>query len=193
MSAIDTLLSRLGERQLASTVALGHDEARIRFPLARNTVDTFEEFDDIIADYYNYHYTRCVTGGGQLPRADAAGDAKAILEQAYRREQGDIVTAYNDAHDGTNGGLRVVLDKLADGIKAQAVENYIRDVFDRLVTPNAWERKVQIVREFIQRCDALLGPSIRADQPERYAQNYQDLIRSYVEGLQRTSSIFRRL
>ena len=34
---------------------------------------------------------------------------------------------------------------------------------------------------------------VRADQPERYAQNYQELIRSYVGALQRPSSIFRRL
>jgi len=51
--------------------------------------------------------------GGYLSATEAASRAKKILEQEYRQHGGTIVTAYNDAHDGTNGGLRVVLDKLA--------------------------------------------------------------------------------
>jgi hypothetical protein len=40
----------------------------------------------------------------------------------------------------------------------------------------------------------MLAGSIVASQPERYAAHgYSELIRSYVEGLRRTSSIFRRL
>ena len=35
--------------------------------------------------------------------------------------------------------------------------------------------------------------ALTSDQPERYARDYQELIRGYVAALQRTSSIFRRL
>ena len=156
--------------------------------------DSAGAFADILADYYNQHFTQCVSGGGSLSSAEAAGRAKELLEREYRRRNnGDIVTAFNDAHDGTNGGMRVVLDKLAEAIKAESVERYIREVFDRYVTPNAWEDKVEIIRQFISSCGSYLASSIRTDQPERYAQNFQELIRSYVESLQNTSSIFRRL
>ena len=101
--------------------------------------------------------------------------------------------AYNDAHDGTNGGLRAILDIIAEGLKAESVEDHIRDVFDRYVAPNSWSQKVSIIRQFIQHCGIFLSSSIRSDQPERYAQNYQELIRSYVEALRNTSGIFRRL
>jgi hypothetical protein len=193
MAIIDNLLTALDERQIAQRIGLRHDEARMRYHLQRNTVANFDEFSDIIADYYNHHFTSCVSNGGALPRSEAAGRAKEMLEREYRRHDGDIVTAFNDAHDGTNGGLRVVLDKLAEATKAEGVERYIREMFDRHVTPNAWEQKVEIIRQFIARCGANLASSIRADQPERYAQNYQDLIRSYVRSLQNTSAIFRRL
>ncbi len=128
-----------------------------------------------------------------MSTSEAAGRAKEILEREYRRRAGDVVTAFNDAHDGTNGGLRVVLDTIAESIKAESVERYIRDVFDRHVTPNEWDKKVEIVRQFINQTRAGIDPSINQDQPEEYAHNYQKLIRSYVNGLQRTSSIFRRL
>ena len=72
-------------------------------------------------------------------------------------------------------------------------KRYTRELFDRYVAPNEWDAKVEIVRQFIAECGVHLSTSIRADQPERYAQNFEELIRSYVEALQRTSSVFRRL
>ena len=193
MPAIDNLLTALDERHMAQAVGLHHDEARMRYALGRNTVSTFEEFTVRIGDYYNHHYTRCISGGGGLSRAEAAGRAKEILEREYRRRKGDIVSAFNDARDGTNGGMRAVLDNIAEAIKVEAVERYVREMFDHHVAPNAWEDKVEIIRQFINRCGGNLSSSIQAQQPERYAQNYQELIRSYVDALQGTSSIFRRL
>ena len=193
MAKIDTLLNALDERSLAQYVGIGHDEARMHYSLRYNTIRTFDEFSDLIGDYYNHHFSRCVARGGSLSTAEAVSRAKQILEKEYRKRHGDISAAFNNAYDGTNGGMRAILDLLAEGIKAEAVENYIREVFDRLVAPNSWEDKVQIVSEFINRCGGLIASSIRADQPERYAQNYNDLIRSYVDALQQTSSMFRRL
>ena len=193
MAAIDNLLVALNERTIAQRVALAHDEARMRYPLRNNTVADFDEFSDIVADYYNCHFTCCVSRGGSLPRSEAAGRAKEILEREYRRRGGDIITAFNDAHDATNGGLRVILDKLAEALKAEAVERYIREMFDRHVAPNSWEDKLDTIRGFVARCGANLASSIQADQLERYTQNYQELIRSYVDSLRQTSSIFRRL
>ena len=193
MPSINSLLGALDERQIARRIGIPHDEARMQYPLHRNTVDCFDEFSDVIADYYNRHFTMCVSNGGSLSQSEAAGKAKEILEREYRRREGDIVTAFNDAQDGTNGGMRVVLDTLAEAIKAESVERYTREVFDRQVAPNAWEDKVELIRQFIRQCGANLSSSIRADQPERYAQNYSELVRSYVKALQRTSSIFRRL
>jgi len=186
-------LSALDERTIAQKVGIPHDEARMRYPLRSNTVSSFDEFSDRLGDYYNHHFTTCVSRGGNLSRAEAAGRAKEILERDYRRHEGDIVGAFNDAHDGTNGGLRAILDKVAEGLKAESVERYVREMFDRHVAPNSWEQKVAIIREFIAQAGPYLGSAIRADQPERYAQNYEELIRSYVNALRRTSSIFRRL
>jgi hypothetical protein len=61
------------------------------------------------------------------------------------------------------------------------------------VAPNAWDDKVEIIREFIACCGPMLAGSIAAHQPERYAHDFTELIKGYVEGLRRTSSIFRRL
>lgn len=191
--SIGNLLAELDERTIAQRIGIPHDEARMRYPLNTNTARSFDEFNGIIGDYYNTHFNRVISHGGNLLNSEAASRAKELLEREYRRKQGDIVTAYNDAHDGTNGGMRVVLDTIAEGLKAESVERYIRDAFDRYVAPNSWEQKVEIIRQFIRRCGVNLGYSINPHQPERYAHNYQELIRSYVLALQQTSRVFRRL
>ena len=107
MSSINNLLAELDERTIAQRIGIPHDEARMRYSLRSNTVGSFDEFNWIIADYYTKHFTACVSHGGNLSASEAASRAKELLEREYRRRGGDIVTAYNDAHDGTNGGLRV--------------------------------------------------------------------------------------
>jgi len=193
MATINLLLSTLDEREIARQVAVPHDTARLNYQLRSNTVTDFDQFENIIADYYNYHHTKCVSNGGRLSSGEASGRAKELLEKEYRKKNGDIVSAYNDAQDGTNGGMRTVLDVICDGIKAEVVERYIRYIFDCHVAPNSWDQKVDIIRQFIAHAGPYLSSSIVAGQPERYAQNYSELVRSYTEGLRQTSSMFRRL
>ena len=193
MASIKNLLAELDERTIAQRIGIPHDEARMRYSVRANTIGSFEEFTRIITDYYTRHFTICVSPGGSLSRAEAASRAKELVEREYRKRGGDIVAAFNDAHDGLNGGLRAVLDVIAEGLKAESVGHYIRDVFDRHVEPNSWQQKVEIIRQFIAQCGVHLASSIRTDQVEAYAINYRELIDSYVSALQRTSSIFRRL
>lgn len=193
MVSISHILHALDERTIAQQVGISHDEARMQYTLQKNTVEDFSSFTDIIADYYKYHYGRCVSVGGTLSHSEAASRAKELIEQEFRRRNGDIVSAYNDASEGTNGGLMAVLNTIAEGLKAKSVEYYTREVFDRTVAPNSWEDKVEVIRQWISHCGTHLAASIDADQPERYAQNYNELINAYVEALRRTSSIFRRL
>ena len=69
----------------------------------------------------------------------------------------------------------------------------VEDVFEQYVTPNSWDDKVEIIRQFIAECGPPLAATLRNEPPERYARDYETLIRSYVTALERTSSIFRRL
>ena len=193
MNTIDMILRELDERYIAQQIGIPHDEARLSYRLQRNTVSDFRDFERIIGDYYNHHFTACVAHGGQLSSSEAIGRAKEILEAEYKRHGGNVDNAYNDAHDGTEGGLRGILDLLADHLKAEAVERHVRQVFDRYVTPISWQEKVEIMRQFLARFGRDLSPHVRVDQPERYAQDWQELVRAYVEALRRASTVFRRL
>jgi hypothetical protein len=193
MTAIQQIMGALEERSIARTIGIPHDEARMRYPLSSNTVDSFEAFAMVTGDYLNHHTATCVTHGGRMSTGQAQSRAKGMIEREYRQNNGDIVSAYNDAHDGTNGGMRRILDIIADACKAEAIQDYVRSVFDSYVAPNSWEDKVEIIRQFMQQFDASIPSNVRRDQPERYAQNYRELIDAFVQGLRKTSSMFRRL
>ena len=193
MGSLENLLSAMDELVIARNVGMPHDEARMNYSLDKNTVKSFDEFSDVIADYCNYHVSRCVLHGGFLSRTEAAGKAKEILEQQYRRQGGNIMSAYTAARDGIEGGLRTIIDRISEQLKEESVEHYIRDAFDKFVDPASFKQKVDIIRQLFARFGHHLSSSIRLDQPERYASNFEELIRAYVESLRKTSSIFRRL
>jgi len=193
MGTINSLLLALDEREIARQVAMQHDNARMQYRLSSNTVTDFDQFKTCIAEYCNHHYACCVLHGGSLSPSEAYGRAKELLDREYRRRHGDIVSAFNDAHDGTNGGMRAILDIICDGIKEEAIERYIQSAFDSHVSPNSWDQKVDMIRQFISHNGNVLSSSIVASQPERYAHDYSELIRSYTEGLKQTSAMFRRL
>lgn len=193
MPNIDSLIHALQETTIAAVVARPHDDARMSYHANGTTVRDWRAFEDVIGDYYIYHFARCVGRGARLSRTEALGRAKQLLDQQYRRQNSDHRGAYSDCRYGTNGGLRGVLDAIADGLKAESVKWYLRDQWDSRVTPCDFEAKVHIIREFFRNCGRYLDRSIQQDRPERYANDYESLITSYVEGLQRAGAMFRRL
>jgi hypothetical protein len=193
MASLSSILNQLDERYIAKHIGIPHDEARMSFQLTSNTVSDIDEFTRIIGNYYNYHFTKCVSHGGSLSLAEAEGRAKEIIEAEYRKSHSDFIGAFNDAHDGLNGGLRIILDRIADRLKAEAVERHIRKVFDDEVKPNSWNDKVDVIRQFFSNLGHDLLRHLDTSNPERYASNYNELIRAYVESLKQNSSIFRRL
>jgi hypothetical protein len=192
MGKLDSILQELDELYIVNTITREHDETRMTYRLPRITVDSDAEFDDVIAEYYNYHFTRCISYGGSLPRSEAAGRAKEIIEKAYRRKGMDRLAAYSDGKNGTNGGMRAILDLILESLKDDAVERHIREVIDRYVAPSSFDEQVDIVREIIARM-GYKPAYIDARRPERYARNYEELIRALVESVRTQSSRFRRL
>ena len=193
MTSIKNLLAELDPLYIAQKVTKFHDRAISHYSLSQDKVDSFEEFSWISGHYYNYHFKTCFSNGGSLSITEASGRAKEIIKQEYRRRGQDIVSAYNDAHHETNGGLFGILNIIAQGLKAEAVERWITEAFDRHVAPNLYEQKVEIIKQFFAHCGPILSSSIDVNHPERYAHNYEELIRAYLKVLRETSSILERL
>jgi hypothetical protein len=193
MSILRSLLSAIDEYSIAREVSNPHEEARMKFRLHKNVVADFEEFTEVIAKYYQHHYALCVARGGVLSRSDAAGAAKELIERAYRRRQGNLISAFKDGVSGTHGGMRVVIEAISDGIREQAIDRYVRDVFDRHVAPHSFEERVAIMREFMESSGVALPRDMRGQPPERYAHEFQEILRAHVAAVAQVGSVARRL
>ena len=103
MGSLISILNKLDERSIAKNIGIPHDEARMNYQLSSNTVSDIDEFREIIGDYYNYHFTTCVSHGGTLTSIEAQGRAKEILENIDRNRVGNFVgdrksTRLNSSH-----------------------------------------------------------------------------------------------
>ena len=188
---IAPLLREIGE------VAIAHhlrpiDAQAATSPFERDPIADYSCYRRRMGRHYN-HVIGPVLNGGRLPDVQAEGRALRVIEHEYRDRGGDLVSAFQDAVDGTNGGEIAQRQMITDAVKREAAEYYVLAVFDRHVNPRSWEEKVECIRAFIARCGVDLGGAVNPDQPERYAQTYRELLRSYLGALQRTSAMLRRL
>jgi hypothetical protein len=192
MSVLDKILRELDESYIVEHITKKHDEARIQYHLRSNTVSGDTEFDTLIADYYNHHFKRCIASGGALSRAEAGGRAKEIIEREYRKRGQDKLHAYSNGKNGYDGGMRAILDIIMENLKQEAVERHIRDVLDRYVAPSSFKEQVAIVKDLISRTGSS-SAYVDAAHPERYARNYEELIRGLVDSIKAQAAKFRRL
>ncbi len=189
---IDQLIEALDPVTVAQKVGRPFDDVRVYYRLDGNVATTFADFRQRIGHFYSYLFSRCVSNGGTLDLQRAIARAETILEREYHRRGGTIMSAFNDAHDGTDGGMRAQLDRITEALKAEAVGEYVRSVFEEHVSPNSWDDQIALIRQLFARAGRHFHPSIRLDQPERYAGDYQELVQTYVDGMRRTSAALRR-
>ncbi|MFW6061987.1 MAG: hypothetical protein ACOC93_04185 [Planctomycetota bacterium] len=180
-TSLQALMAELDPRTVARRAKLVHEDARASYMPPSTQVETYEQFLEILGDYYNHHFAATLGNGHRLPRSQAVGRAREIVTQAYRRQRGSIRSAFLDARDGTRNGLRGVLDGIADALKQEAAEAYVRDVLDRHVSPVDPDQQTEIVRQLFERFGPELGDSLHIDRPDYYARDVESLIRAFVE------------
>ena len=192
MLNIHALLSELDEKTIARKITLKHDEARRTFRLHSIKVPDYDAFSKILGDYYKHHFTNALCYGDSIVEWRATQTAREIVEEIYKKKGGNISNAIRDACDGSNGGISRILDLIAEHIKNKDVEAYINGRFSEHINTIDFDEHVEVIRQFIKYFKNYLPPDFDITCPERYAHNYKELIRAYLDGLKRTSATFNR-
>ena len=193
MSVLKKILDELDEMFIVNNISNKHIEARMKYPKRILTVSDDTEFDDMIADYYNYHFTTCISQGGKLSRAEAASRAKEIIERDYRRKGKDKLNAYFDGkHGSSEGGMQGIFDIIMNSLRQEAISNHIQDVIDRYIRPTSYKEQLEIVKEIFGHM-SYVPPYIDISNPEQYVQDYAELIRALSESITRNAAKIRRI
>ena len=190
-SVLQSILSKISAEALAQSIGLKIDFARISFVMDYIVADEFEQFNDCLLAYY-IHLLQ------QLDRIKIPADFNvlnaevfALLARAFSNK-GGTKTAITEGRTGFYGGMRYILDKITDQFKQEEQEKIVNQVLKFSFDPLDWKIKVSLIKNFI----ALLPNlpcEISSQPPERFANHYELLVKSYVNSMDQLKYTFQTL
>lgn len=191
-SLLDAVLAAIEPLHLAKQIAIPIDSARATYTLGSSVATCYEEFSDVVASFY-LHLLRHtgVVSGPVLPRSVAA-DALELLERAFSRN-GGVKGAFAEARDGTRGGLRYVLDVIADWHRYEEQRKQVRRVLSEALDPLDWNRKVAFIQALLDRLAPHLPAEIRSQPPTRFARHWEEIVQAYAQSLGQVHLLLRTL
>ena len=188
---LQSLLSTLDQITLARRISFPIDSARASYVMDSITINRYEDFNDVIVSYYSHllHHSEG-THAPIDPIANAA-EALSLLERSFATK-GGLKAALAEAREGINGGLRLVLDMVTDKFKREEQEKHINCVLKSAMDPMDWETKVALMDELMRRLKHVLPPKIGSQPPERFAGQYEIIVKAYVDSINEMSFVFRK-
>lgn len=190
--ALQSILSEINAEALTALVGLPIDSARAAYIMDSVTVNSYEEFNETIASFY-LHLIRHIRNLSDPVDLNAAGDeAFELLEKTFSKK-GGLQAALAEARNAINGGLRLVLDMMTEQFKREEKEKHLNRVLKLALDPLDWKSKVGLMGALLKRLEPHLEPEIVSQPPERFAMHYEEIIRAYLQSMDRLNSIFRSL
>ncbi len=178
------LIDELSAESIARNLLLPIDTARAGYVADRVTVESFEEFLDCITAFYAH----LLRHRGQLSRLEdhshVGPDALELLRRAFS-SSGEEKGAYIEAVDGTRGGLRFIYDEMTRHLKEEERRKYVRMVLKTAIDPLDFTTKTNLIKSLIEQLGPALPPEIHDQPPERYASDYEPIIETYSQSLDR--------
>jgi len=189
----DAVVSQIRTQAIALQVDISIDSARGSYILESSTVETPEEFLDIIVAFF-IHMKRYISSSTDKVEdmTRARTEAIALQQRAFRDKGGDLA-AFARARDGTKGGMRTVLDALTEQYKGEKKEAYVEMIFHDAIEALGWDERVRCIRGLIKRAGQCFPEEFKNKPPERFARNYKSIFRTYVKSLDSIDQFLRTM
>jgi len=129
---------------------------------------------------------------GSVSTVNLGSKALDIVNEAFSRNGGEKA-AYIEASTGTRGGLRYVFDMIAEHLKRDERDKYVRMVLKTTIDPLDFESKTAVVRTLLSRIQTALPESFDETEPERLATHLDILVQDYSESIAKLIERFRLL
>jgi len=178
------LVDVLSAENIARNVLLPIDAARAGYVSDRVTVEGFEEFMECVTAFYAH----LLRHRGQLSGIDdynqVGPDALELIRRSFSNA-GEEKGAFAEAVDGTRGGLRYIYDEMTRTLKEDERRKYVRMVLKTAIDPLDFPTKTSLIKALMEHLGPALPAEIRNQPPERYASDYEPIIETYSQSLDR--------
>ena len=153
---VDRILDLLDQDYINKNVLMHHDYGRESFQVPTMVVSDHQEFKYLLTSYVQHHLSS--VGQGEPPPEKAFGEAKSILDRAYSEDpyQDGYSRALQVALDGAQGGMRAILNEIADELKRRALHDYTDHVYYEHINVLSKEDNLALSRAFFERFGSIL-------------------------------------
>ena len=185
MGRFDDIIDLLVDEFMAHKVDILHQAARENYRLTKLTVATFHEFLSEITRYYLHHFNATMGDVSRMPPELATSNAQRAVERAFR---GGLEEGFLNAQTGTNGGLRGVIERMAEFLQGEMRDSWVNHVNSTTYDPFNFDDMEGLAREFLSRYGAHLPAGAQSVSPASIAGK----IRQYLESTAQSVSQIRR-
>jgi len=188
----DMVVAKINELAMTENFGLKIDSARASFTLNSVTIGNYEEFLETITSFYIH--LRCYENSEPVKSIDqqrSRNEAVELLENTFRNN-GGMEAALPRARDGTEGGMRKILDEMTDFYKLSQQQKHITAIFRQSVDSLCWDERVEFMRHAMERLKNFMPQELRNEPPERFARDYEAIIKAYVNGMDKFNQLLRR-
>ena len=188
----DKVTAQINELTIARNFGTVIDSARASFILDSVTIDGYEDFLETITSFYIH--LRCYENSKPIESIDQQSyrnEAIELLENTFHNS-GGMEAALQKARDGTEGGMRKILDEMTDFYKLGQQQKHITAVLRQSIDSLCWDERVEFMRCAMDRLNNFMPEELRNEPPERFARDYEAIAKAYVKGMDKFNQLIRR-
>ena len=189
---LERILSEISEENLAGKIGHPVDRARASYVTDAVTVKDGFEFNDSVTAFYAHLFRHTGSPARQMKKDAVASEAIALVERAFA-QKGGYKAALAEGEHGINGGMRLVFDAMTESLKLKGKEDCISMVFKVAMDALDWDKKVRLMKVFMERIGAELPADLRDLPPERLEPHWEEIIRLFVESISKVKDLLKRL
>ena len=191
-NTLQEILSKISKEALAQTIGLKIDLARVSYRMDQVIIESFEEFSTTVLSYYIHMLQKLNRIKIPADFNALSAEAFALLNRAFSNN-GGLKSAIEESRTGVWGGMRYILDRITDQLKKEEQEKTIDLVLKFSFDPLEWDIKVSLIKDLMEVLKPALPPEIYSQPPEKFANNYEILIKSYVNSIDQLKHIFQTI
>jgi len=116
----------------------------------------------------------------------------ALLENAYG-DAGGLAAARSEAKFALKGGMRRILDLMTERFKQEQRYKRVHRVLTEALDPLDWDRQLAFMSALLARLRPHLPNELCSADPARYVRRRDEIVRVYVDALDRIQDLMRTL
>lgn len=146
---IDYILEKINPYNIDTNLLSRIDEARAKYSLDKNQVETYEELIETISSFYLFVLKETNNSNMNVDEEKLQIEALNLFRKTYKYKH-EYQQAIVNALNGFEGGIRTILDDITKYIKTDTKENYVNAVINE-IDPTNYEIKKSLIEEIMNR------------------------------------------